>query len=169
MKEDKLKKIVDIANKQVKSNSKKEIEEDVLDDTYSIRQNGDKPTGNSEISPVHTTDKTANINYNMAQRSALSSPTSLFFMGLYEDSILSKDDDMNGDLVDDTHFESDDLVSSIENVVKLIPQEPKKLKAMFNLFSELIKNIEIEELPEEVKHKVCKKIMNKNSKLINNY
>ena len=169
MKKDKLKKIVDIANKQVKSNSKKEIEEDVLDDTYSIRQNGDKPTGNSEISSRHTTDKTANINYNMAQRSALSSPTSLFFMGLYEDSILSKDDDMNGDLVDDTHFESDDLVSSIENVVKLIPQEPKKLKAMFNLFSELIKNIEIEELPEEVKHKLCKKIMNKNSKLINNY
>ena len=40
---------------------------------------------------------------------------------------------------------------------------------MFNLFSELIKNIEIEELPEEVKHKLCKKIMNKNSKLINNY
>jgi hypothetical protein len=169
MKKDKLKKIVDIANKQVKSKPKKEIEEGILDDTFSIPEFDDKPTGNSEINVKHDTDRSARINQNIALRSALSSPTSLFFMGLYEDSILSKDDDMNGDLVDDTHFESDDLVSSIENVVKLIPQEPKKLKAIFNLFSELIKNIEIEELPEEVRHKLCKKIMNKNSKLINNY
>ena len=167
MKKDKLKKIVDIANKKVES--KKEIEEGILDDTYSIPDEGGYPMGNSEVSVVHTTDANARQTQNIAQRSALSSPTSLFFMGLYEDSILSKDDDLNGDLVDDTHFENDDLVSSIENVVKLIPQEPKKLKAIFNLFSELIKNIEIEELPEEVKHKLCKKIMNKNSKLIYNY
>jgi hypothetical protein len=167
MKKDKLKKIVDIANKQVKS--KKEIEEQMLDDTFSIPQNGDKPSGNSEISVKHTTDKSAGINHNVALRSALSSPTSLFFMGLYEDSILSKDDDSNGDLVDDTHFENDDLVSSIENIVKLIPEEPKKLKAIFNLFSELIKNIEVEELPQEVRHKLCRKIMNKDSRLIDNY
>lgn len=166
MKKDKLKKIVDIANKQVKS--KKEIEEGMLDDTFSIPQKDDKPTGNSEISPVKTTDSTARINYNLAQRSALSAPTGYFF-SLFEDSILSKDDDPNGDLVDDTHFENDDLVSSIENIVKLIPEEPKKLKAIFNLFSELIKNIEVEELPQEVRHKLCRKIMNKDSRLIDNY
>jgi len=167
MKKDKLKKIVDIANKQVKP--KKEVDEGILDDTYSIPETDDKPTGNSEISVKHPTDRSARIDKNFALRSALSAPTNLFPFGLFEDSILSKDDDMNGDLVDDTHFENDDLVSSIENIVKLIPQEPKKLKAMFNLFSELIKNIEIEELPEEVRHKLCKKIMNKNSRLINNY
>lgn len=172
MKKDKIKKIVDIANKKVETKSKKpkkEIEEGILDDTYNIPDTGGSPMGNSEIYVVHDTDKSARQTQNIAQRSALSSPTSLFFMGLYEDSILSKDDDLNGDLIDDTHFENDDLVSSIENIVKLIPEEPKKLKAMFNLFSELIKNIPIEDLPQEAKHKLCKKIMNKNSRLIDNY
>jgi hypothetical protein len=150
MNKGKLKKIVDIANKQVKS--KKQIEEGMLDDTFSIPEKDDKPTGNSEISVKHTTDKSAGINQNLALRSPLSAPMSGYFFGLFEDSILSKDDDPNGDLIDDTHFENDDLVSSIENVVKLIPEEPKKLKAIFNLFSELIKNIEVEELPQEVKH-----------------
>lgn len=172
MRKDKIKKIVDIANKKVEAKAKKpkkEIEEGILDDTYSIPDTGGYPMGNSEIYVVHDTDRTARQTQNIALRSALSAPTSLFFMGLYEDSILSKDSDMDGDLVDDTHFENDDLVSSIENIVKLIPEEPKKLKAIYNLFCELIKNVNIEELPQEVRHKLCRKIMNKNSRLIDNY
>jgi hypothetical protein len=151
MKKDKLKKIVDIANKTV--------EEGILDDTFSIPKNDDKPMGNSEISVKNTQDRTARQTANATQRSSILAPPGLFLGIVSEDSILSKDDDPNGDLVDDTHFENDDLVSSIENIVKLIPEEPKKLKAIFNLFSELIKNIDIEELPQEVRHKLCKKIM----------
>jgi hypothetical protein len=169
MKKDKLKKIVDIANKEVKSKSKKEIEEGILDNTYSIPEIGDSPMGNGEIYVVHTQDKIARQTANATQRSSILAPPGLFLGIVSEDSILSKDDDMNGDLVDDTHFENDDLVSSIENIVKLIPEEPKKLKAIFNLFSELIKNIDVEELPQEVKHKLCRKIMNKNSRLIDNF
>ena len=167
MKKDKLKKIVDIANKQVKP--KKEIEEGILDNTFSIPELSDEPRGNSEIFVVNTQDKIARQTANATQRSSILAPPGLFLGIVSEDSILSKDDELNGDLVDDTHFENDDLVSSIENIVKLIPEEPKKLKAIFNLFSELIKNIEVEELPQEVKHKLCKKIMNKNSRLINNF
>jgi hypothetical protein len=161
MKKDKLKKIVDIANKTV--------EEGILDDTFSIPKKDDKPTGNSEISVRNTQDRTARQTANATQRSSILAPPGLFLGIVSEDSILSKDDDLNGDLVDDTHFENDDLVSSIENIVKLIPEEPKKLKAIFNLFSELIKNIEVEELPQEVRHKLCKKIMNKNSRLIDSF
>ncbi len=167
MKKDKLKKIVDIANKQVKP--KKEIEEGILDNTFSIPELSDEPRGNGEIFVINTQDKIARQTANATQRSSILAPPGLFLGIVSEDSILSKDDDLNGDLVDDTHFENDDLVSSIENIVKLIPEEPKKLKAIFNLFSELIKNIEVEELPQEVKHKLCKKIMNKNSRLINNF
>jgi len=167
MKKDKLKKIVDIANKQVKP--KKEIEEGILDNTFSIPELSDEPRGNSEIFVVNTQDKIARQTANATQRSSILAPPGLFLGIVSEDSILSKDDELNGDLVDDTHFENDDLVSSIENIVKLIPEEPKKLKAIFNLFSELIKNIEVEELPQEVKHKLCKKIMNKNSRLINSF
>jgi hypothetical protein len=61
------------------------------------------------------------------------------------------------------------MTTSIENIVKLIPQEPQKLKAIYNLFNELIKNLSIEELPQEVRHKLCKKIMRSNSRLIDNY
>jgi len=165
MKKDKLKKIVDIANKE--SNLKKEIEEGILDNTFSIPKKGDSPMGNGQIFVAKTQDDTAREVGNPAQRTSLTYPG--LFLGLYEDSILSKDDDLNGDLVDDTHFENDDLVSSIENIVKLIPEESKKLKAIFNLFSELIKNIDIDELPQEVKHKLCKKIMNKNSRLIDSF
>ena len=167
MKKDKLKKIVDIANKQVKP--KKEIEEGILDNTFSIPELSDEPRGNGEIFVINTQDKIARQTANATQRSSILAPPGLFLGIVSEDSILSKDDDLDGDLIDDTHFENDDLVSSIENIVKLIPEEPKKLKAIFNLFSELIKNIEVEELPQEVKHKLCKKIMNKNSRLINNF
>jgi hypothetical protein len=167
MKKDKLKKIVDIANKQVKP--KKEIEEGILDNTFSIPELSDEPRGNGEIFVRNTQDKIARQTANATQRSSILAPPGLFLGIVSEDSILSKDDDLNGDLVDDTHFENDDLVSSIENIVKLIPEEPKKLKAIFNLFSELIKNIEVEELPQEVRHKLCKKIMNKNSRLIDSF
>lgn len=167
MKRDKLEKIVKIANKQAKS--KKEIEEGILDDTFSIPEIGDSPMGNSEIYVVNTQDKIARQTANATQRSSILAHPGLFLGIVSEDSILSKDDDLNGDLVDDTHFENDDLVSSIENIVKLIPEEPKKLKAIFNLFSELIKNVNIEDLPQEAKHKLCKKIMNKNSRLIDSF
>ena len=40
---------------------------------------------------------------------------------------------------------------------------------MYNVFCELIKNLNIEELPQEARHKLCKKIMNKNSRLIDNF
>lgn len=161
MKKDKLKKIVDVANKTV--------EEGILDNTFSIPEISDEPRGNAEIFVINTQDRTARQTANATQRSSILAPPGLFLGIVSEDSILSKDDDLNGDLVDDTHFENDDLVSSIENIVKLIPEEPKKLKAIFNLFSELIKNIEVEELPQEVKHKLCKKIMNKNSRLIDSF
>jgi hypothetical protein len=172
MKEDKLKKIVELANKTVESKNKKpkkEIEEGILDNTFSIPETGDSPMGNAEVYVVSTSDRIARQMANATQRSSILAPPGLFLGIVSEDSILSKDDDLNGDLVDDTHFENDDLVSSIENIVKLIPEEPKKLKAIFNLFSELIKNINIEELPQEAKHKLCKKIMNKNSRLIDNF
>jgi hypothetical protein len=162
MKKDKLKKIVDIVNKTAKT-----VEEGILDNTFSIPEKDDKPMGNGEVYVVSTSDRIARQMANATQRSSILAP---LFLGIVsEDSILSKDDDLNGDLVDDTHFENDDLVSSIENIVKLIPEEPKKLKAIFNLFSELIKNIDIEELPQEVRHKLCKKIMNKNSRLIDSF
>lgn len=161
MKEDKLKKIVELANKKV--------EEGILDDTYSIPETGDSIGGHGEIIVINTQDRIARQTANATQRSSILAPPGLFLGIVSEDSILSKDGDLNGDLVDDTHFENDDLVSSIENIVKLIPEEPKKLKAIFNLFSELIKNIDIEELPQEAKHKLCKKIMNKNSRLIDNF
>jgi hypothetical protein len=172
MKKDKLEKIVELANKTVElkeKKPKKEIEEGILDDTFSIPEIGDGPSGNAEIYVVHTQDRIARNTANATQRSSILAPPGLFLGIVSEDSILSKDDDLNGDLVDDTHFENDDLVSSIENIVKLIPEEPKKLKAIFNLFSELIKNINIEELPQEAKHKLCRKIMKKNSRLIDNF
>ena len=169
MKKDKLKRIAELANKEVDKKSKKEIEEGILDDTFSIPEIGDSPMGNGEIYVVSTSDRIARQMANATQRSSILAPPGLFLGIVSEDSILSKDDDSNGDLVDDTHFENDDLVSSIENIVKLIPEEPKMLKAIFNLFSELIKNINIEELPQEVKHKLCKKIMNKNSRLIDSF
>lgn len=161
MKEDKLKKIAELANKKV--------EEGILDDTFSIPETSDEPIGNSEIIVRNTQDRIARQMANATQRSSILAPPGLFLGIVSEDSILSKGDELNGDLVDDTHFENDDLVSSIENIVKLIPEEPKKLKAIFNLFSELIKNINIEELPQEAKHKLCKKIMNKNSRLIDSF
>ena len=161
MKEDKLKKIAELANKKV--------EEGILDDTFSIPEKGDSPMGNAEIHVNNTQDRIARQTANATQRSSILAPPGLFLGIVSEDSILSKGDELNGDLVDDTHFENDDLVSSIENIVKLIPEEPKKLKAIFNLFSELIKNINIEELPQEAKHKLCKKIMNKNSRLIDSF
>jgi len=161
MKEDKLKKIAELANKKV--------EEGILDDTFSIPEKGDSPMGNAEIHVNNTQDRIARQTANATQRSSILAPPGLFLGIVSEDSILSKGDELNGDLVDDTHFENDDLVSSIENIVKLIPEEPKKLKAIFNLFSELIKNIDVEELPQEVRHKLCKKIMNKNSRLIDNF
>jgi hypothetical protein len=169
MKKDKIQKIVDTANKEVEKKSKKEIEEGILDDTFSIPEIGDSPMGNSEIYVVSTSDRIARQSANATQRSSILAPPGLFLGIVSEDSILDKSSDLDGDLVDDTHFENDDLVSSIENIVKLIPEEPKKLKAIFNLFSELIKNINVEELPQEVRHKLCKKIMNKNSRLINNF
>jgi hypothetical protein len=168
----KLKKIVEIANKEIGlkiKKSKTEIEEGILDDTYSIPDTSGNPMGNSEIYVANTQDKTARQVANATQRSSILAPPGLFLGIVSEDSILSKDDDLDGDLIDDTHFENDDLVSSIENIVKLIPEEPKQLKAVFNLFSELIKNINIEELPQEVKHKLCRKIMNKNNRLIDSF
>jgi hypothetical protein len=170
MKKDKIKKIADLANKEVEKKSKKpkdEIEEGLLDNTYSIAKIGDSPMGNGDIYVANTSDRNARIGYNATR--TIFAPPGLFLGIVSEDSILSKDGDLNGDLVDYTHFENDDLVSSIENIVKLIPEEPKKLKAIFNLFSELIKNINLEELPQEAKHKLCKKIMNKNSRLIDNF
>jgi hypothetical protein len=161
MEKDKLKKIAELANKKV--------EEGILDDTFSIPEISSEPSGNGEISVKNTSDKIARQTANATQRSSILAPPGLFLGIVSEDSILSKDDDLNGDLVDDTHFENDDLVSSIENIVKLIPEEPKKLKAIFNLFSELIKNINIEELPQEARHKLCKKIMRKNSRLIDSF
>jgi hypothetical protein len=164
MKKDKLKKIVDIVNKTAKT-----VEEGILDNTFSIPELGDSPMGNGEVYVKNTQDRIARQMANATQRSSILAPPGLFLGIVSEDSILSKDDDLNGDLVDDTHFENDDLVSSIENIVKLIPEEPKKLKAIFNLFSELIKNIDVEELPQDVRHKLCKKIMNKNSRLIDSF
>jgi hypothetical protein len=161
MEKDKLKKIAELANKKV--------EEGILDDTFSIPNTKGQPLGNGEISVRNTSDKIARQTANATQRSSILAPPGLFLGIVSEDSILSKDDELNGDLVDDTHFENDDLVSSIENIVKLIPEEPKKLKAMYNVFCELIKNLNIEELPQEARHKLCKKIMNKNSRLIDNF
>jgi hypothetical protein len=161
MKKDKLEKIVKLANKTV--------DEGILDDTFSIPEIGDSPMGNSEIHVANTSDRIARQSANATQRSSILAPPGLFLGIVSEDSILSKDDELNGDLVDDTHFENDDLVSSIENIVKLIPEEPQRLKAIYNLFSELIKNLSIEELPQEVRHKLCKKIMRSNSRLIDNY
>ena len=174
MKKDKLKRIAELANKEVEKKSKekkskKEIEEGILDNTFNIAVISDEPSGNGEIYVANTSDRIARQTANATQRSSILAPPGLFLGIVSEDSILSKDVDMNGDLVDDTHFENDDLVSSIENIVKLIPEEPKMLKAIFNLFSELIKNINIEELPQDVKHKLCKKIMNKNSRLIDSF
>jgi hypothetical protein len=159
MKKDKLKKIAELANKTV--------DEGVLDGTFSISKKGDSPMGNGEIFVSKTLDDTSREVGNPAQRTSLTYPG--LFLGLYEDSILSKDVDLNGDLIDDTHFENDDLVSSIENIVKLIPEEPKMLKAMYNVFCELITNLNIEELPQEARHKLCKKIMRKNSRLIDSF
>lgn len=161
MEKDKLKKIADLANKKV--------EEGILDDTFSIPDTGDSIGGHSEIVVINTQDKIARQSANATQRSSILAPPGLFLGIVSEDSILSKDDDLNGDLVDDTHFENDDLVSSIENIVKLVPEEPKKLKAMYNVFCELIKNLNIEELPQEARHKLCKKIMRKNSRLIDSF
>jgi hypothetical protein len=169
MKKDKLKRIAELANKEVEKKSKKEIEEGILDDTFSIPEIGDSPMGNGEIYVVSTSDRIARQTANATQRSSILAPPGLFLGIVSEDSILSKDGDSDGDLIDDTHFENDDLVSSIENIVKLIPEEPKMLKAMYNVFSELISNLNIEELPEEARHKLCKKIMRKNSRLINNF
>jgi hypothetical protein len=172
MDKDKLKKIVEIANKEIGINTKKsktEIEEGILDDTYNIPDQSGHPMGNGEIYVANTQDKIARQTANATQRSSILAPPGLFLGIVSEDSILSKDDDSDGDLIDDTHFENDDLVSSIENIVKLIPEEPKQLKAVFNLFSELIKNINVEELPQEVKHKLCRKIMNKNNRLIDSF
>jgi hypothetical protein len=161
MEKGKLKRIAELANKKV--------EEGILDDTFSIPETGDGIGGHGDIIVINTSDRIARQTANATQRSSILAPPGLFLGIVSEDSILSKDDELNGDLVDDTHFENDDLVSSIENIVKLIPEEPKKLKAIFNLFSELIKNINIEELPQEVKHKLCKKIMSKNSRLIDSF
>lgn len=161
----KFKKIVDTANKEVEKKSKKEIEEGILDDTFSIPKKGGSPMGNSETSAEHTTDKYAKQSTNLIQRTSLSPG---FFLGLYEDSIIGKDDYSDGDLIDDTHFDNDDLVSSIENIVKIVNDEPKKLKNMYNVFVQLINNLDIEELPQEVRHKLCKKIIRKNSRLIDN-
>jgi hypothetical protein len=167
MKKDKLKRIAELANKQVEKKPKEEIEEAVLDDTFSIPKIGGSPMGNGQIFVAKTLDDTSHEVGNPAQRTSLTYPG--LFLGLYEDSILSKDADLNGDLIDDTHFENDDLVSSIENIVKLIPEEPKMLKAMYNVFCELITNLNIEELPQEARHKLCKKIMRKNSRLIDSF
>jgi hypothetical protein len=172
MKKDKLEKIVELANKTVESKNKKpkeEIEEGILDDTFSIPEIGDSPMGNAEIYVVSTSDRIARQMANATQRSSILAPPGLFLGIVSEDSILSKDNDLNGDLIDDTHFENDDLVSSIENIVKLIPEEPQKLKAMYNVFCELIKNLNIEELPQEARHKLCKKIMRKDSRLIDSF
>lgn len=157
MEKDKLKKIAKLANKKV--------EEGILDGTFSIPDISDGPSGNGEIHVANTSDRIARQSANATQRSSI-----LPFLGIVsEDSILSKDGELNGDLIDDTHFENDDLVSSIENIVKLIPEEPKMLKAMYNVFCELISNLNIEELPQEARHKLCKKIMRKNSRLINSF
>jgi hypothetical protein len=161
MEKDKLKEKLKLATKKV--------EEGILDDTFSIPEIGDSPMGNSEIYVVSTSDRIARQSANATQRSSILAPPGLFLGIVSEDSILDKSTDLDGDLVDDTHFENDDLVSSIENIVKLIPEEPQKLKAIYNLFSELIKNLSIEELPQEVRHKLCKKIMRSNSRLIDNY
>jgi hypothetical protein len=169
MKKDKLKRIAELANKEVEKKSKKEIEEGILDNTFNIAVISDKPRGNGEIYVANTSDRIARQMANATQRSSILAPPGLFLGIVSEDSILSKDDDSNGDLIDDTHFENDDLVSSIENIVKLIPEEPKMLKAMYNVFCELINNLNIEELPQEARHKLCKKIMRKNSRLINNF
>jgi len=161
MEKDKLKEKLKLATNKV--------EEGILDDTFSIPQTSDSPMGNGEIYVVSTSDRIARQTANATQRSSILAPPGLFLGIVSEDSILSKDGDSDGDLIDDTHFENDDLVSSIENIVKLIPEEPKMLKAMYNVFSELISNLNIEELPEEARHKLCKKIMRKNSRLINNF
>jgi hypothetical protein len=163
----KFKKIVDTANKEVEKKSKKEIEEGILDDTFSIPKKGGFPMGNGEIHVANTQDKIARQSSNATQRSSILAPSG-FFLSLYEDSILSKDGDSDGDLIDDTHFENDDLVSSIENIVKIVNDDPKKLKNMYNVFVQLINNLDIEELPQEVRHKLCKKIIRKNSRLIDN-
>jgi hypothetical protein len=161
MEKDKLKEKLKLATKKV--------EEGILDDTFSIPQTSDSPMGNGEIYVANTSDRIARQTANATQRSSILAPPGLFLGIVSEDSILDKSSDLDGDLVDDTHFENDDLVSSIENIVKLIPEEPQKLKAIYNLFSELIKNLSIEELPQEVRHKLCKKIMRSNSRLIDNY
>jgi hypothetical protein len=161
MKKDKLKKIAELANKTV--------DEGILDDTFSIPKKIDSPMGNGEIYVANTSDRIARQSANSTQRSSILAPPGLFLGIVSEDSILSKDGELNGDLVDDTHFENDDLVSSIENIVKLIPEEPKMLKAMYNVFCELISNLNIEELPQEARHKLCKKIMRKNSRLIDSF
>jgi hypothetical protein len=160
----KFKKIVDTANKEVEKKSKKEIEEGILDDTFSIPEKGGFPMGNGETHVVHTTDKIAR----QSSKQRLPYAPSGFFLGLYEDSIIGKDDYSDGDLIDDTHFDNDDLVSSIENIVKIVNDDPKKLKNIYNVFVQLINNLDIEELPQEVRHKLCKKIIRKNSRLIDN-
>ena len=167
MDKDKLKKIVRIANKQVKP---KIEEEGILDDTFNIPDKKGGPMGNGEIHVVGTSDKIGRQTTNGRQRWP---GFATYFSGLYEDSIFGKDDDLHGeldgDLIDDTHFDNDDLISSIENIIKIINTEPKKLKNMFNLFVQLIDNLQIDELPIEARQKLCKKIIRKDSRLIDNF
>ena len=158
MKKDKLKKIAELANKTV--------DEGVLDGTFSISKKGDSPMGNGEIFVTKTLDDTSREVGNPAQRTSILTYPGLYLGMVSEDSIMGKDYDDNGDLIDDTHIDNDDLVSSIENIVKILKDEPKKFKTMYNVFVQLIQNIDIEDLPTEARYKLCKKIMRKNSKLI---
>jgi hypothetical protein len=172
MDKDKLKKIAEKFNKKVEKKTKKpklEIEEGILDDTYNIPDTGGFPMGNGQIYVANTLDKSARQVANPAQRSSILTYPGLYLGMVSEDSIMGKDYDDNGDLIDDTHIDNDDLVSSIENIVKILKDEPKKFKTMYNVFVQLIQNIDIEDLPTEARYKLCKKIMKKNSKLIDDY
>ena len=160
-------------SEKLKKAIKKIEEEGILDDTFSIPDKKGDPMGNGEIYVANTQDRIARQTTNATQRSSILAPPGLFLGIVSEDSIFGKDDDLHGeldgDLIDDTHFDNDDLVSSIENIVKIINTEPKKLKNIYNLFVQLINNLQIDELPFEARQKLCKKIIRKDSRLIDNF
>lgn len=142
---------------------KSEIEEGILDDTFSIKDNNKKPDSSLEISTNSTSDKIANSTGNLSQRWPTNTPfpAVIFEDSLVDDSFKSINDDSNFDLIDD-----EEVVDLLEALINCVNNKEKNGKIIYNVLSSLIKNLQVDKLPQEVRNILANKLKTKNNKVI---
>jgi hypothetical protein len=145
---------------------KSEIEEGILDDTFSIKDDKTKPDSSLEISTHSTSDEIAKRTGNLSQRWPTNTP---FPAVIFEDSLVNDTFNNNGLVNDETNFDlidDEEIVDILEMLITTIKSRKQNTKIIYNVFSSLIKNLPIENLPQKIRNILSNKLKSKNNKVI---